>query len=194
MKGALDRAGISFEYEAFHGGGGGHSALPPITIELLDPPSDLMLIRYGQLRFPTHVPLRRRVELSVAINLEARAAEAGQVELGLTARDWPLLVTASLVGVNPADFKIVDHDTATIEVPRAADSKPVTFTLVPQSLGPKMVRVRFEQNRAYLGTAFIHAEVLQSTAQFDECDAYVEYPPVLDALVSPRRSRSTSKG
>jgi hypothetical protein len=120
---------------------------------------DLMVTRYGRLDFPAQAPLRERCRLAVTINREAVPNLPGQIELGLTVSRWPLQVLVSLVNVQPADFLVEGPTSGVIEVPADADSAALTFTLVPQSLGPKMIRVRFEQNNSYLGTAFIHTEV-----------------------------------
>lgn len=145
---------------------------------------DLMVTRYGRLQFPAQAPLQQRCPLTVTINRERLPEAPGQVELGLTARQWPLKVCASLVGVRAEDFLVEGPDRGGIEVPRMDDSEPLTFTLIPQSLGEKKVRVRFEQENTYLGTAIIHTEVVEpQLAQAGDAD--VEHVPTLSAKGYP---------
>ena len=145
---------------------------------------DLMVTRYGRLQFPAQAPLQQRCSLTVTINRELLPEAPGQVELGLTARQWPLRVVVSLVSIRSADFLVEGPDSAVIEVPRMADSTPLTFTLIPQNLGEKKIRVRFEQENTYLGTAVIATEVIKSRPA-READAEVEYPPILTAQGHP---------
>jgi hypothetical protein len=145
-----------------------------------DSERDLMVTRYGRLDFPATAPVGQRCALVVTINREALPGMAGQVELGLTVDAWPLHVSACLVGVQPEDFLVEGPASGVIEVPRMADSAPLTFTLVPQSAGQKKIRVRFEQGNAYLGTAFIHAEVVEAASAASGA-AEVEHAPVLAA-------------
>jgi hypothetical protein len=121
---------------------------------------ELMVRRYGRLDFPAEVALDVPCTLCVTIRQAAEAGAAGQVELGLTARAWPLKVVATLVGVRLEDFLVEGPVSGVIEVPRDTDSAPLNFTLIPQSLGRKRLRIRFEQNNAYLGTALLETEVV----------------------------------
>lgn len=123
-------------------------------------PDELMVQRYGRLDFPDQVALAMPCTLTVAIRQAAVTGAAGQVELGLTAGAWPLHVVATLVGVNPEDFLVEGPTSGVLAVPRDADSASLTFILIPQSLGRKRVRVRFEQNNTYLGTTWLDTEVL----------------------------------
>lgn len=123
---------------------------------------ELMVQRYGRLDFPAEVAVGVRCTLTVAIRRAIEGGAAGQIELGLTARAWPLKVVATLVGVRPEDFLVEGPTSGVIEVPRDADSAPLSFTLIPQSLGRKRLRVRFEQNNTYLGTAVLETEVVSA--------------------------------
>lgn len=125
---------------------------------------ELMVRRYGRLDFPNQVTLAVPYALSVTIRQAAEAGTAGQIELGLTARAWPLKVVVTLVGVRPEDFLVEGPASGVIEVPRDADSATLTCMLVPQSLGRKRLRVRFEQNNTYLGTALLETEVVSTLA------------------------------
>ena len=146
-----------------------------------DSERDLMVTRYGRLDFPASASVGQRCTLVVTVNREALPGIAGQVELGLTARAWPLQVVACLVGVRPEDFLVEEPASGVIEVPRMADSAPLTFTLIPQSAGQKTIRVRFEQGNAYLGTAFVHAEVVVEAVVAVPGPAEVEHAPSLAA-------------
>ena len=87
---------------------------------------------------------------------------------------------ATLVGVRPEDFLVEGPASGVIEVPKDADSGPLTFTLVPQGLGRKRVRVRFEQDNAYLGTAWLETEVVPAPP-VTITPAEVRYAPTLAA-------------
>ena len=139
---------------------------------------DLMVTRYGLLRAPAQVPLQQPCSLSVAINRE-KAGGKGEVELGLRAADWPLHVVASLVNVRPTDFLVVGTQSGVIVVPRMANSDALIFTLIPQCLGPASVRVRFEQDGMYLGTAILSLEVVADVSSQE--DAEVQDAPVLSS-------------
>ncbi len=141
---------------------------------------ELMVRRYGRLDFPAEVALGVPCTLAVAIRQAAEVGAAGQVELGLTARAWPLVVVVTLVGVRPEDFLVEGPASGVIEVPRDADSAPLAFTLIPRSLGRKRVRVRFEQDNAYLGTALLETEVGPAPSA-NVTPAEVRYAPTLAA-------------
>jgi CHAT domain len=106
------------------------------------------------------------------------------VELMLTADDWPLPVVASLAAVRPEDFLVEGPDHGVIEVPRREDSAALTFTLVPQSLGPKVVRVRFEQDHQFLRMALVRTEVV-AAAPGPVGEASVDASPQLHAKGLP---------
>jgi hypothetical protein len=141
---------------------------------------ELMVRRYGRLDFPAEAALGVPCALAVAIRQATEAGAAGQIELGLTARAWPLKVVATLVGVRPEDFLVEGLASGVIEVPRDADSAPLAFTLIPRSLGRKRVRVRFEQDNAYLGTAMLETEVVPAPFA-DVAPAAVKHAPTLAA-------------
>lgn len=144
---------------------------------------ELMVTRYGRLRFPAQAALRQRRELIITVN-RAQAGVPGQVELGLTAREWPLRVTATLVGIRPEDFTVDGPSGGVIEVPRTADSLPLTFTLTPQSLGKKEICVLFEQGNDCMTTATIATEVVETLAA-PAGDAEVINPPSLASTGLP---------
>ncbi len=102
----------------------------------------------------------------------------------LRASRWPIHVVATLVGVNPENFLVQGSTSHVIEVPEKADSEPWTFTLVPQRLGEKTVRVRFEQNNAWVGTAVLRTEVVE-TVPLEVGEAEVDHMPALSALGQP---------
>ncbi len=141
---------------------------------------ELMVRRYGQLDFPAQAALGVPYALTVAICQTAKAGVAGQIELGLIAHAWPLKVVVTLVGVRPEDFLVEGPTSGVIEVPRDANSAPFAFTLIPQSLGRKRVRVRFEQNNAYLGTAWLETEIAPAPSA-DVTPAAVRHAPTLAA-------------
>ena len=141
---------------------------------------ELMVRRYGRLDFPAEVALGVPCTLSVAICRAVEASAAGQIELGLTARAWPLKVVATLVDVRPADFLVEGPTSGVIEVSRDADPAPLTFTLIPQSLGRKPVRVRFEQDNTYLGTAWLATEAVPAPPAAVTA-AEVRYAPIVAA-------------
>jgi hypothetical protein len=119
--------------------------------------------RYGRLDFPGQVPLQKPCQLTVTVNRQKVEGAPGQVELGLRAVEWPLQVVAT-VKVRPEDFRVEGPSHGVIEVPKDADSEPLTFVLFPLSLGEKTIRVKFEQNNTYLNTAFIASQVIVASA------------------------------
>jgi hypothetical protein len=169
--------------EAIQRGGEVKSPRPAEAKPVIEPDC-LMVTRYGRLQFPGQAALGQPVRLRVMINREALSGVAGQVELGLTARQWPLKVVATLVGLSPEDFLLDGPPNGVIDVPAQADSQPLDFTLLPQSLGRKIVHVRFEQDNAYLGTAFIHTEIVEEAPAEPE-PADVHHTPVLNATGLP---------
>src|SRR5262249_31102061 len=98
-------------------------------------PNELMVSRYGLLHFPAEPPLGDLCPLVIEVRSEPPAGGAQPVELGLTARAWPLKVLATLVGVRAEDFLVQGESSQIITVPRTGDASPVTFTLIPQSTG-----------------------------------------------------------
>ncbi len=158
---------------------------PPGAKGLMAPDrAALMVRRYGRLELPGQAALDAPCTLRVTIRQAAEAGAAGQVELGLTARAWPLKVVATLVGVRPEDFLVEGPLSGVIEVPRDADSDPLTFTLIPRSLGRKRVRVRFEQDNAYVGTAWLETEVVPAPPA-TVAPAPVRHAPTLAAAGLP---------
>ncbi|MFY0563718.1 CHAT domain-containing protein [Archangium lansingense] len=139
----------------------------------------LEVIRYGQLGFPARVPLQRPQALRITINRQPAQDEEGQVALHLFARQWPMKVVATLVNVRPEDFLVEGASSGVIEVPKDGDSEPLVFVLVPQSPGPKTVRVRFEQDNTFVTTARIHTEVIER-AQAEPGQAMVEAAPAIE--------------
>jgi hypothetical protein len=121
------------------------------------------VIRYGRLQLPAQAPLGQRCKLVVTVNREEVAGAPGQARLGLAADPWPLKVVAS-VRVRPDEFVIEGPSRGVIAVQEHWDSAPVTFSLIPQSPGPKTIRVKFEQNNTYLNTAWIHTQVVAADA------------------------------
>jgi hypothetical protein len=143
-----------------------------------------MVARYGRLQLPSSVQLGIACTLSVTIDLERPPGGAQPVELKLTADDWPLPVVASLAAVRPEDFLVEGPDHGIIHVPRQEDSAALAFTLVPQSLGPKTVRVRFEQDHQFLRMAVVRTEVVP-TAPGPVGEAPVDASPQLLAKGLP---------
>lgn len=141
-------------------------------------------IRYGRLRFPAQVQLKQRCQLIITINRKKIEGIEGQVDLELRKAKWPLKVLATLVNVQP-DFIVEDGLTSgEIIVPKDEDSPPLIFTLIPQSLGPKTIRVRFEQDNCYINSARIQTEVIEEQA-LEAKDARVDYLPSITAQSQP---------
>jgi hypothetical protein len=88
---------------------------------------------------------------------------------------------ASLVNVRPEDFLVDGKHSDVIKVPFDDDSDELTFTLIPQSLGEKTIRVRFEQDNCYLNTARSMTAVVEPQTAMPG-DAKVDYPPAVAAV------------
>jgi hypothetical protein len=144
--------------------------------------TDLMVQRYSRLDLPGQVPVGQPATLTVAINRQVTAGAQGQVELALRAESWPLKVTAELVNPEP-DFVVTGPAGQVIFVPKDADSDAYTFTLTPQSLGEKTIRMRFLQGSRWLATTRITTTVVGAAAA-SPGPARVEYPPAI-ASVGP---------
>jgi hypothetical protein len=131
--------------------------------------------RYTRLHLPGHVQLHAPCKLEVSIHLEPQETAEGQVELALRAGDWPLKVEAELLCA-PSDFQVDGARAQVILVPKDEDSATYAFSLIPQRLGGKTVRVRFRQGTRWLNTASIKTTVVASPpAQVDS--AVVERAP-----------------
>ncbi len=144
---------------------------------------DLKVKRWGRMKFPSQVVIGRPEQLAVSINREEAPGQLGQAELSLTAPQWPVRVIAT-VKVTDDDFRIAGPASQVIEVPRMADSAIALFTLTPLRPGEKTVRVKFEQNSTYLGTARLTTEVVTQLTSA-AADALVSGLPQLAAVLDP---------
>jgi hypothetical protein len=154
-----------------------------------EPPIDRKVVkRYSHLHLPGQLQLHVPCQLKVAINLEPDEAAKGQKELALRAGDWPLKVEAQLLDVQP-DFVVDGPLSQVILVPKDEDSATYTFTLIPQSLGEKTIRVRFRQGTRWLGVAKLTTTVAESqtvqpaAARVDLAPAIVAVGPKPDFLI-----------
>ncbi len=154
----------------------------------LTPENELQVKRYSHLQFPAQVTIRTPYQLTITINREQIPGESNQVELSLTNKDWPLKVVATLLKVSPDDFLIQGTSYGIIEVPRLADSLPLTFTLIPQSVGKKTIHVRFEQigevRHSYVAMTTIQTEVMAAIVD-QPGDAAIKYTPRITSGGSP---------
>lgn len=149
---------------------------------------DLQVTRYGNLQFPAQVPLHTPCELTITIYRHPDAIVGQQIELGLTRGEWPLRLVVNLVAVKPEDFLIRGLSYGLIEVPRMRDSEPLTFTLIPQSLGEKDIAIQFEQMEAtgldYVVTTHLHTTVVATPAE-QAGNAEVRHAPTLTSASNP---------
>jgi hypothetical protein len=143
------------------------------------PTQGVELIRYGRFAFPARVALHQPRALRITINRQPAPDETKPVALHLFAREWPMKVVATLVNVRPEDFLVEGASSGVLEVPEDGDSQPLEFLLVPQSLGPKTIRVRFEQDNTFVTTAKVPTEVLEQV-QGEPAQARVESAPALE--------------
>ncbi|HET6353459.1 CHAT domain-containing protein [Streptomyces sp.] len=130
--------------------------------------------RFGRLLLPGEVRLRERTRLRVVVAHDRSVAD--DVELRVAPRAWPLSITVSLVDVGPQDFLVEGPDAAVLTVPEDGDSGELAFTLIPQTLGPKVLRVRFEHDHEFLRIARIRTEVVAVSA--DGAPASVDASPL----------------
>ena len=90
------------------------------------------------------------------VNRQPTPDATRQVALHLFVRQWPMKVVATLVNVRPGGLprRGPQHWR-----PRSTGgrehSEPLVFVLVPRSLGPKTIRIRFEQDNTFVTTARI---------------------------------------
>lgn len=149
---------------------------------------NLHVTRYGNLQFPAQVSLNQHCELTITVNRHPDAAARQEVELGLTRSEWPLRLVVNLVSVKPEDFLIKGLSYGLIEVPRMKDSEPLTFTLIPQSLGEKDIAIQFEQmgdtGLDYIITTNLRTEVIATPVAPGD-HAEVRHAPTLTSACNP---------
>ncbi|MET7778694.1 CHAT domain-containing protein [Streptomyces mirabilis] len=114
--------------------------------------------RFGRLLLPSEIRLHERIQLRVVVAHDRSVAD--DVELRIAPQAWPLSITVSLVDVRPEDFLVEGPDAAVLTVPEDGDSGELAFTFIPQTLGPKVLRVRFEHDHEFLRIARIRTEVV----------------------------------
>ncbi len=179
--GVLGRDRLYKAVPEFTGGAGdrGRPQGKGLFEEPSEPPIDRKVVtRYGHLHLPGQLQLHVPCQLEVAINRETDAAAGKeQVELSLRAKDWPLKVVAWLVNVRPEDFTVDGPDRQVIQVPKDQDSAVYAFTLIPQSLGEKTLKVEFWHRNLFQGRAEVKAVVVEQEPAVPG-DARVEYPPM----------------
>ncbi|MFD9284764.1 hypothetical protein ACFWD7_47375 [Streptomyces mirabilis] len=103
--------------------------------------------RFGRLLLPSEIRLRERIPLRVVVAHDRSVAD--DVELRIAPQTWPLSITVSLVDVRPEDFLVEGPDAAVLTVPEDGDSGELAFTFIPQTLGPKVLLVRFEHDHEF---------------------------------------------
>jgi hypothetical protein len=143
-----------------------------------EPPMERQLVtRYGSIKMQDHVTIGLPCRLRLAINLQQTVDAQGQVELALRAKSWPLPVIAELVDLRAEDFTLNGPSYLIIEVPKDQDSEEHAFTLIPQSLGKKTLRIRF-----WLHSRFITDSKVTSTVVKEQSTtlgtALIEHPPI----------------
>jgi hypothetical protein len=155
----------------------------------LTPEKELQVKRFGQLQFPAQTSLHSPCQLTIAIYREQIPGLSNQVELSLTNRDWPLKVVVTLLKVSPEDFLIQGASYGIIEVPRDADSLLLSFTLIPQSAGKKVIYVLFEQigeaRHNYVAMTSIETEVVATTVEQPARAEIRHWPKIVSAASSP---------
>jgi hypothetical protein len=138
---------------------------------------------------PAQVPLHTPTALTITINREQQPGVSDQVKLGLKERKWPLKVIATLISVQPEDFLIQGASYGIIDVPEMADSAPLTFTLIPQSMGKKNINILFEQvgdrQPDYIVTTCLHTEVIPSLREASVGNAEVRHAPKFSGPSAP---------
>jgi hypothetical protein len=150
------------------------------SVETADsrPTTGVEVIRYGRFGFPARVSLQQPQALRITVNRQPTPDATSQVALHLFARQWPMKVVATLVNVQPEDFLVEGPSSGVLEVPEDGDSKPLVFVLVPRSLGPKTIRIRFEQDNTFVTTARIPTEVLEQVQGEPEQARVESAPPI----------------
>jgi hypothetical protein len=155
------------------------------------PEPERHVTRYGRLQFPAQVPLYTPTALVITINREQLPGVSNQVRLELKERKWPLKVIATLISVQPEDFLIQGASYGIIDVPEMADSAPLTFMLIPQSMGKKDINILFEQvgdrQPDYIVTTCLHTEVIPSLREASVGNAEVRHAPKFSGPSDPPR-------
>ena len=154
---------------------------PPRFTETAEgrPTTGVEVIRYGQFGFPAQVSLQQPQALRITVNRQPTPDATRQVALHLFVRQWPMKVVATLVNVQPEDFLVEGPSSGVLEVPEDGDSEPLVFVLVPRSLGPKTIRIRFEQDNTFVTTARLPTEVLEQV-QGEPEQSRVESAPAIE--------------
>ena len=167
---------------------------PPRSTETADgrPTTGVEVIRYGQFGFPAQVSLQQPQALRIAVNRQPTPDATRQVALHLFVRQWPMKVVATLVNVRPRTPRRGPQHWRPRSTGGREHSEPLVFVLVPRSLGPKTIRIRFEQDNTFVTTARIPTEVLGPSSRGNRSRRGWSPRPPSSPEASRRTSRSTS--